>query len=177
MVPSSTPRLRRAQPEDAQGIAQAHIESWQAAYRELMPPEVVASHSVQSRTAQWLQWLEDPGQKSIWVVEYNREIQGFVAGGPTRGKWIEYCPGEIYALYLRPACFGQGLGAQLFRHMQADLVAQGFASQWVWVLTDNAPARRFYEKMGGVYQTDTVIEIGHPPQSFAEVAYGFGSLL
>ena len=39
------------------------------------------------------------------------------------------------------------------------LAAHGFASSGLWVLTGNAPARRFYEAMGGrssVSRTDSV---------------------
>lgn len=31
--------IRKALPSDAQAIAQVHISSWQAAYRDLMPAE------------------------------------------------------------------------------------------------------------------------------------------
>lgn len=165
--------LRPGVLSDAEGIAKTHIQSWQAAYADIMPQEVIDARSLEQRTAQWGQWLKEKESKSIWVAEQDHEIQGFVAGGPTRGIWADQCPGEIYAIYLRPQVFGQGIGTRLFKKIRTHLETEGYASQWVWVLTSNTKARRFYEKMGGVYQTTTSIDIGDPPHRFEEVAYRF----
>jgi ribosomal protein S18 acetylase RimI-like enzyme len=165
--------VRPALLSDAEGIARTHIQSWQAAYAELMPAEVIASRSLEQRMAQWSQWMTEHKDKSIWVAELDHKIVGFVAGGATRGVWAAQCPGEIYALYLQPEVFGQGLGGCLLQAMITHLKAQGYASQWVWVLTTNTKARAFYEKMGGVYETTTLIQIGDPPVDFEEVAYRF----
>jgi hypothetical protein len=37
----------------------------------------------------------------------------------------------------------------LFTHLREALMARGFASLGLWVLTNNLPARRFYQAMGG----------------------------
>lgn len=168
-----SPLVRPALLSDAEGIARTHIQSWQAAYAELMPAEVIAARSLEQRIAQWSQWMTERAPESIWVAVQDTQILGFVAGGPTRGVWAEACPREIYALYLHPHAFGQGLGQRLLRAMITHLKSQGYASQWVWVLTTNTKARKFYEKMGGVYQTTTTIQIGDPPVDFEEVAYRF----
>ena len=135
-MPDPSPyQVRPAVFRDAQGIAHVHIQSWQAAYAELMPAEVIAARSLAQRTAQWQQWMSERPHESIWVTTQEDRILGFVAGGPTRGTWAAWCPGEIYALYLDPSVFGQGLGARLLQQMIEHLKSQGYASQWVWVLT------------------------------------------
>ena len=170
---TSSAFLRPATLADAPGIAQVHVDSWAAAYRELMPPEAIASRPVDVRIAQWSEWLEQHEPGSIWVAEVQGQVCGFVSGGPTRGEWQRQAPGEIYALYLMPGAFGQGLGRLLFEQMRTELAARGFERHWVWVLETNLKARAFYEKMGGVWAAQSEIQIGEPPLAFQEVAYLF----
>jgi hypothetical protein len=40
-----------------------------------------------------------------------------------------------------------------------------------WVLADNTPARRFYEKLGGVVVQEKIEKIGN--HDYTEVAYAF----
>jgi hypothetical protein len=47
----------------------------------------------------------------------------------------------------------------------------GFNSLMLWVLTENYPARRFYERLGGIYLTERVEAFAGG--SIAEVAYGW----
>jgi hypothetical protein len=44
----------------------------------------------------------------------------------------------------------------------------------VWVLRDNAPARRFYERLGGKYVRSQPITIG--TTTLEEVSYGWRTL-
>jgi hypothetical protein len=44
----------------------------------------------------------------------------------------------------------------------------------VWVLRDNAPARGFYERLGGVYLREQPITIGS--STLQEASYGWTSL-
>jgi hypothetical protein len=50
----------------------------------------------------------------------------------------------------------------------------GLADMIVWVLRDNAGARRFYERLGGVYVRTQPITIGSTV--LQEVSYGWRSL-
>jgi ribosomal protein S18 acetylase RimI-like enzyme len=56
--------------------------------------------------------------------------------------------GEVYALYVHPAVRRTGVGGALLRHGVAELTAAGRTPVVLWVLTDNAPARRFYQRAG-----------------------------
>jgi hypothetical protein len=44
----------------------------------------------------------------------------------------------------------------------------------VWVMRDNQPARRFYERLGGVYVRTQPTTIG--PATLEEVSYGWRRL-
>jgi len=50
----------------------------------------------------------------------------------------------------------------------------GLSDMIVWVLRDNSPARRFYERLGGTYVRTQPITIGSV--ELQEVSYGWRSL-
>lgn len=53
-----------------------------------------------------------------------------------------------YALYLRAARHGVGLGRKLHDRALAGITDGGFRDAVLWVIEANAPARRFYERAG-----------------------------
>ena len=56
--------------------------------------------------------------------------------------------GEIYALYVTPIWWSTGAGRALMASVLAALRAAGYLTAVLWVLADNARARRFYERAG-----------------------------
>jgi ribosomal protein S18 acetylase RimI-like enzyme len=51
-------------------------------------------------------------------------------------------------IYVAPACWSRGIGRALLACAVDRLVAQRYASCFLWVLLANARARRFYERAG-----------------------------
>ena len=62
-------------------------------------------------------------------------------------------------LYVLPEAQGLGIGKELLRTVGAALRAKGLQAAWLRVLSDNAPARRFYEKLGAQVICETSEEI------------------
>lgn len=56
--------------------------------------------------------------------------------------------GEIYGFYLHPDHWRSGLADELMDASIGALVEDGWASARLWVLAENARARRFYERQG-----------------------------
>jgi ribosomal protein S18 acetylase RimI-like enzyme len=56
--------------------------------------------------------------------------------------------GELYALYVTPAWWSAGAGRALMDLVLASLEADGYRQVVLWVLADNARARRFYDRAG-----------------------------
>src|SRR5213593_2624709 len=52
--------LRCALPEDAQTVGRIHVESWNVAYRGIMPDDVIASTDLAYRTKFWGERIADP---------------------------------------------------------------------------------------------------------------------
>jgi ribosomal protein S18 acetylase RimI-like enzyme len=56
--------------------------------------------------------------------------------------------GELYAIYVTPAWWSAGAGRALMESALSALEADGYRRAVLWVLADNARARRFYERAG-----------------------------
>ena len=141
--------IRRAQTSDARGIAEAQVASWQAAYRALLPDDLLDTLSVSGFENRWRLRLTFEDSRQTLVYERDGRILGFVAFGPCRDEDIQALHvGEIYAIYLRPTHWRQGYGSALMRAALQALREGGYAQVTLWVLRNNQPARRFYEAAG-----------------------------
>jgi ribosomal protein S18 acetylase RimI-like enzyme len=60
---------------------------------------------------------------------------------------------EIYAIYVLPQFWRQGIGGELLDEAEQRLVGQQFNAITLWVLEENAQARQFYGARG--YRPDT----------------------
>ena len=162
--------LRRAREDDARGIAEVHVGTWRHAYRDLLPPELLAGLNVGSRERWWRTELGVVAQeRRPWIAESDGRVVGFVSHGPSRDGGSPTI-GEIYAIYVAPECWDRGVGRNLLSHGMRDLLAHGYDEATLWVLAGNQRARAFYEAAG--WQADggeRLDEIGG--QQLAEVRY------
>jgi ribosomal protein S18 acetylase RimI-like enzyme len=143
--------VRDATLADARAIAEVHVRSWQAAYRGLLPDDLLESLSAPDREAMWRMSLARPAPgNGCLVAEEEGDVIGFAAFGPARKDHIAAPPdaGEVYAIYLAPERFGRGVGRTLLSLATDRLREAGFRSAVLWVLEANERARGFYELMG-----------------------------
>ena len=140
--------VRRATPAAAQAIAGVHVASWQVAYRGFFPDAVLDNLSVAERQALWEPRLAT-GTHAIWVTVEAQRVTGFVSACPSRDAGQpppEFA--EIAALYVHPSAWDSGCGRALCEAAFAHLRQTPAQTVLVWVLTANARARRFYERIG-----------------------------
>jgi GNAT superfamily N-acetyltransferase len=136
--------LRRARPEDAAAAADVWLASFRAAL-----PTVRLVHS----DAEVRDWIarELVAQHETWVADAGGKVVGLMA---LRDDWIEQ-------LYLHPDWRGRGLGRRFVALAQER--SPGGLQLWCFQL--NAPARRFYERVGFVAAelTDGARNAEHEP--------------
>lgn len=136
---------------DAAAIAEIHVQSWQRAYRGLLPQDFLDSLNPTQRTARWRDFItnQDPPGTAVVVIADHEKIHGFGHVCPSRDD-DEQRPlvGELASIYLRPNTWGQGLGRQLIGHCLGLLTEAGNTAAMLWVLEGNARAIRFYEANG-----------------------------
>jgi GNAT superfamily N-acetyltransferase len=137
--------IRDAEPRDATDLARVHVSSWQTAYRGLIDQAFLDAMTVQSRIERWDALLSHLRGR-VLVIEANQSVVGFCSIGPTElGEW-----GEVYAIYLAPARWGEGLGRDLLVAGETALAEVGHTRALLWVLEANTRARAFYERQGWV---------------------------
>ena len=143
--------IRQAVEADAGAIAALHIRSWQSAYRGQLPDHFLDSldHELGRRTEFWQTHISmvSSAKHEIWAADLEACVNGFVALGPARDTESE-ATGELYAIYVNPDRWDQGLGSALLAHATGRLTALGYSAAILWVLESNTRARRFYERAG-----------------------------
>jgi L-amino acid N-acyltransferase YncA len=147
---------------DAPAIASIHVRAWQSAYRGQMPDALLDSRSVEEREERWRRGFarRAAGERfpRIWVAERDNRVIGFASSGPSQDDDAAPGMGEIYTIYLEPEVVGTGVGRELFARAVQDLREVGFERATLWVLTSNAPTRRFYEAAGWRFDRTEKIE-------------------
>lgn len=137
--------VREATLADAAAIARVHVASWQTAYRELIPAARLATFTVPARVAAWRRNLRGGHGARTIVFEDAGGLAGFASIGRSHelAGW-----GEIYALYVDPERWGEGVGSALFASAIATLAADGRTRVLLWVLEGNERALQFYQGSG-----------------------------
>ena len=143
--------VRDATPADAHGIGTVVVQSWRAAYRGLLPDDVLAGLSIPDREQFWSDALtaSPPNTRAV-VATIAGAIVGFAATGPPLVPADRADPtlGDLYAVYLVPDVWRRGIGTQLHAAALDLLRSCGFTHAGLWVLDTNEPALRFYYHHG-----------------------------
>lgn len=152
--------IRHMSESDAEGVAQVRTQGWRHAYPGMVPRAVLDGLSA-ARTAAGLRRAlpdEPPGRAHLVADGEGVGVIGWTCYGPYRpverlddgepdedgaGGW-----GELYAIYVLPGFMGVGVGRALLRAALDALAEAGHEGVRLWVLRDNAPARRFYARAG-----------------------------
>jgi ribosomal protein S18 acetylase RimI-like enzyme len=168
--------IRPAVYEDAAGLARVRVETWRSAYAGLMPRDVLDALDMDKEMLRWQDQIATlPPERWLftalaWQAGQPPEIAGFSGGGPHRDPSVEY-PNELYAIYVLPHWQGAGIGRALVSAGAAWLRQRGQTHMILYVLRDNAPSRRFYERLGGQVVCEKSVAIRGV--ELPEVGYGY----
>lgn len=138
--------IRKAEPRDADAIAEVHHEAWRGAYAGIIPHKALAA-MINRRGGEW--WANAIRRAAtVLVIEIGGKIAGYATLGRNRARELKQ-QGEIYELYMRPECQGIGLGGRLFAAARQRLADHGLKGMVVWALEENDNALAFYSSAGG----------------------------
>jgi len=160
--------LRRASSADATAVARIHVESWNVAYRGIMPDDVIARTDLAYRTRFWAERIADR-EWPVFVIEEQGECVAFCQMIPSRDPDDDpKRVGHITSIHVLPQLRGKGHGRALMDHVLREFATRGFSALTLWVLEENRPARRFYERYG--FRQDTATR-RYPKTTVPEVRY------
>ncbi|MAS86647.1 MAG: GNAT family N-acetyltransferase [Micavibrio sp.] len=153
--------IEQASPEEIAGI---FVESWKQGYRGLASDAYLDALTIEELVEKWESWLEivQPG----YVAVVDGKAAGFISCGPVRTRppgdkgIIPLYAWEIYALYVHPDYWRQGIAKALMNRIAEDLSEKRSRSLILWVIKNNKRAMPFYEKLGGQRIGKKRLEIG-----------------
>jgi ribosomal protein S18 acetylase RimI-like enzyme len=149
-------RVRRGTQRDAGALAELFRESWELAYRGVIPHLHLES-MIRRRDKSW--WLSATrGSDGLLVLEVAGVTAGYVTFGRSRGR--SKLQGEIYELYLAPTYQGLGFGEHLFEAARHALDERRLNGLVVWALALNTAACDFYWRRGGRPMSKMVDNVG-----------------
>jgi GNAT superfamily N-acetyltransferase len=167
--------IRVGSAADAHAIAKVRRDSWHAAYEGIIPTPTIdratafgtaAADPPPYRRTVVAEAGEHPAVVGYASFGPERTVPtAFVSplspgaanhgaanpgapGGPLTADGLAGLVGELYAMYVAPAWWSTGTGRALMGHVLTALGADGYPRAVLWVLADNARARRFYERAG-----------------------------
>ncbi|MEV7416640.1 GNAT family N-acetyltransferase [Streptomyces sp. NPDC089919] len=168
-------RVRAMTAADVEAVAAIRVTGWQAAYAGILPQHYLDAMTVEEdvrlRRRRFSEGRTD--RADLVAVDAADRVLGWACLGPYRGPVPDPDPerAELYALYVEPALVGSGVGRTLMAAVHAEARDRGFAAVLLWVLEDNARARRFYERAG--YTADGAVQSeDYDGAPAAEVRYG-----
>jgi|SRR5580692_8637683 len=189
--------IRAGSAADAAQVAAVQREGWFAAYDGIIAREIIDRVTAPDDGARIRQTFRTrPWQRMIVAVAANPEtpepgepqatraapvVVGYASFGPevdvlgaswphpVSGAGQEGLVAELYALYVRPARWSTGTGRALMDRVIARTSAAGYRDIVLWVLEENARARRFYERAG--YSADGATNVLDRLGGVLEVRY------
>jgi ribosomal protein S18 acetylase RimI-like enzyme len=154
--PGTQVLVRKGTPADAAALSQLFRDSWELAYRGIIPHVHLESLIRRRDTAAWRSALNK--SEGLLVLDVAGTVAGYTSFGRARGRGK--FQGEIYELYIGPVYQGLGFGEHLFEAARHALDMRGLKGLVVWALTDNEAACSFYWRRGGRPMARVVDKIG-----------------
>jgi GNAT superfamily N-acetyltransferase len=141
--------FREALPRDADRIASLHADSWRRTYCGLMPERFLQQDALSNRQGVWRARLSSVASNQfVMLAEHEEVLAGFICVfGDEDVLWGSLVDNlHVAAPYAR-----KGVGTQLMARASEWLGANYSSSRvYLWAMEANAPARQFYEQLGGL---------------------------
>lgn len=133
--------VRYARVGDIPRIAEIIVFGKRVAYRHIFRDDNVSFNEIQVVSMAG-EYLASPHKLDNMLVYDDGIIRG-VVNHMDHGEEIELCD-----FYVDPFFKGKGYGKELIRFFMEEARKKGKKKVFLWVLKDNLPARRFYERNG-----------------------------
>ncbi len=147
------PSIRLAVPSDAPIMAEIHARSWDVAYEDIIPTELIENKNA-TRLHLYQRIITEDNNQHYIIEEDGRPI-GIMSLGESHieddaGEHVgaEDKVYELYSLYLHPDCFGRRIGTIAMDFAKAKAMDNGAKHMILWVFRDNIKSIAFYERCG-----------------------------
>jgi GNAT superfamily N-acetyltransferase len=149
--------VRPAEPSDAAEIARIQLVTWRAAYRDLLPAEVLDALDSDEAEATWRHTIEQ-GPARVFVATEGRWHVGFVAAGVSPQDDSAGADGTptpdadqvalVSTLLVEPRWGRRGHGGRLLAAAGEAMRADGLARGISWVAEQDKASLAFWDRVG-----------------------------
>lgn len=140
-------QIRQAVIGDENILAQIQVESWRAAYADILPREELEKHLELERIEQMYRRVLTGQQLrgSLLLLNDCPHCMAFWGGfrAEQRPGWA-----ELVCIHSLPQNWGRGYGSMMMEHLLQQMRAAGYGRAALWAFEQNGRARHFYEKNG-----------------------------
>ena len=140
-------KIRHADVNDAGILGEIHAGSWKAAYKGIVPDDILDNISTEKRQKYFEKALSE-GREENFLIFADDKAVGFMCLGKCRDEDKDASYGEIWGIYLLPEDWNKGIGSYFINWGLNELKKRGYKRVTLWVLEEKVNARRFYEKIG-----------------------------
>ncbi|MBO3061480.1 MULTISPECIES: GNAT family N-acetyltransferase [Mammaliicoccus] len=134
--------IRNKKESDIESIAKVHYESWVTTYKGIVPDSYLDSLSLESYIEKHHMF-----NAPCIVAEVDGKVVGFLMYSKDKDEDTSDKCGEIMVIYLLQEYQHKGIGTLLMNEAEKRMKSE-FDQLSLWVLEDNIPTVKFYEKMG-----------------------------
>jgi ribosomal protein S18 acetylase RimI-like enzyme len=140
-----------------------------------MPDDFLDNQNAEARRIEWLQNMREYPGNLLIVEDGSAGVLGFSCTGPVTNLEMNRFDGQIFGIHVALDAKRRGYGLQLMISSFERLALFGCRNAMLWTLEENAPARLFYEKLGGQIVDRKLIMLGG--KELAEIAYSWDALV
>ncbi|GAB1408432.1 GNAT family N-acetyltransferase [Thermomonas brevis] len=158
-----TATIRRALPADADVLAALSARTFDETWGHLYTAQDQAEYKAHAYAPAFYRDALGERGYAAWLAEdADGAAVGYALAGPCALPHPQVQPGdmELKRIYLLKSAQNGGLGARLFDAVEAWLRANGPASIWIGVWSENFGAQRFYQRRGYEKAGEYVFEVG-----------------
>jgi ribosomal protein S18 acetylase RimI-like enzyme len=149
--------VRDATANDLERVTEIKVRNWADTYGSILEPAVLGPFlDLDAQLVELREKFSQPGTLLLIAEDGSGEMIGFAITylDDDPEPWLE-------SLHVLRELRGSGLGTLLMRRTAERLIARGYSSMRLGVISGNVAASRFYERLGGTM-------IGLEPVSWAQ---------
>jgi GNAT superfamily N-acetyltransferase len=140
--------LRYAAMDDIHGMGRVYVDTWKAAYQNMIPKEYLDGLTIEGWEEKYRSRFSKTEGYHVAVLTDADKIIGVMSFMKTRDTDLPNNCGEIVSIYVLQEYWHQGLGKMMLDWAVKELQKLGFTGCALWTLEDNLRAQRAYEHFG-----------------------------
>lgn len=142
-------RIRKVKVGDEQSLALIQTESWKAAFKDIVPEELLKNCTEINRATTMYKELLDENIGNGYILEIDGKPHCIAWWDATREKDM---PGyaELICIHSLQDKWRSGYGSKMMSRIMEDVSAAGYSKIMLWVFDNNTRAINFYKKHGFV---------------------------